>query len=128
MFFADFLFALAIGLLLTALFGAAFRIRGPGAAWWTFLLIVFLAAWAGRLWVRPFGPPLFGVIWLPSLLMGVLFALVLAAVVPARPPRTRSEAIAQARAEEAAVSMIGAFFWALLIGLLVAIVLGYLIP
>jgi hypothetical protein len=127
MFIADFLFALAVGLLLTALFGAVFRTRGPGAAWWTFLLIVFLAAWAGGLWVRPFGPPLFGVTWLPFLLMGLFFALLLAAAIPVRPPRTRAEAIAQARAEEATVTAIGVFFWILLIGLLVSILLGYVV-
>jgi hypothetical protein len=125
MFIADFLFALAIGLLLTVLFGLVFRTRGPGAVWWTFLLIVFLAAWAGGLWVRPFGPPLFGVTWLPFLLMGLFFAILLAAAIPARPPRTYGEAIAQTRAEEATVTVIGVFFWILLFGLLLAVVLGY---
>lgn len=128
MFFADFLFALAIGLLLTALFGTLFRTHGPGAAWWTFLLIVFLAAWVGGLWIRPFGPPLFGVVWLPFLLMGLFFALLLAAAIPARPPRTPGEAISQARTKEATATVLGVFFWVLLIGLVVAIVVGYLVP
>jgi hypothetical protein len=124
---ADFLFALAVGLLLTVIFAAGFRVRGPWGVWWVFLLIVFLAAWVGAVWVRPVGPPLFGVNWLPLLFMGVLFAVLLAAAIPSSPPRTRAEAVAQARAEETAVAVFGAFFWILLVGLLVAVVLGYVL-
>jgi hypothetical protein len=127
MFFADFLFALAIGLLLTVIFGAGFRRTGPWGAWWAFLLIVFLAAWVGGVWVRPIGAPLFGVNWLPLLFMGALFALLLASVVPASPPRTRAEAVVRAETEEAVAVAFGAFFWILLVGLLVAVLLGYLV-
>lgn len=127
MFLLDFLFALILGLLLTAIFTAGFRVRGPWGAWWAFLLIVVLAAWAGATWTRPIGPPLFGVNWIPLVFAGILFAVLLAAVVPSRPPRTRAEAIAQARSEEAAVAVFGIFFWVLLVSLLIAVLLGYVL-
>ena len=127
MFFADLLFALAIGLLLTVIFSAGFRRTGPWGLWWVFLLIVFLAAWTGAVWVRPIGAPLFGVNWLPLVFMGVLFALLLAAIPPATPPRTRAQAVAQAETEEAVAVAFGAFFWILLVGLLVTVLLGYLL-
>jgi hypothetical protein len=46
-FFIDLLFALAVGLLLTAILSAAVGARGPWGAWWVFPLIVFPAVWAG---------------------------------------------------------------------------------
>ena len=60
MFLVDLLFALVVALVLTAIFAAVFRTTGPWNVWWIFALVVFLAAWAGGLWL-PFGPPLFGV-------------------------------------------------------------------
>jgi len=128
MFLVDLLFALAVSLLLTAIFAAGFRNRGPWDAWWVFLLVVFLGTWAGGLWLAPFGPTLFDVAWLPFLFIGLLFTFLLAAAVPAaRPPRTRGEVIAEARAEEAAITTFSVFFWVLLVGLVVAIVLAYVV-
>jgi len=128
MFFVDLLFALAVALLLTAIFTAGFRNRGPWDVWWVFLLVVFLATWAGGLWFAPFGPTLFDVAWLPFLFVGLLVALLLAAAVPpARPPRTYGEAVAEARAEEAAIAAFSIFFWILLISLAVAVVLAYVV-
>lgn len=127
MFFIDLLFALAVALLLTLIFAAILGTRGPWASVWVFLLVVFLAAWAGGLWITPFGPPLFDTYWLPFLLVGLIFALLLAAVTPVAPPRTRREAIAQAREEEAAVAALTVFFWVLIIALAGAVVLAYFI-
>jgi len=128
MFLVDLLVALAIALLLTAIFTAGFRNRGPWDVWWVFLLVVFLGAWAGGLWLAPFGPTLFDVAWLPFLFVGFIVALMLAAAVPpARPPRTYGEAVAEARAEEAAVATFSIFLWVLLIGLAVAILIAYVV-
>jgi hypothetical protein len=129
MFFVDLLFALAVALLLTAIFTAGFRNRGPWGMWWVFLLVIFLGTWAGGLWLAPFGPTLFDVAWLPFLFVGLLVALLLAAAVPlARPPRTYGEAaVAEARAEEAAIAAFSIFFWILLISLAVAVVLAYVV-
>jgi len=128
MFFVDLLLALVVALVLSAIFSAAFRIRGPWGIWWIFLLVIFLATWAGGVWLTPFGPTLFDVAWLPFLFVGLIFTLILAAVVPpARPPRTYSEAVAEVRAEEAAVAAFSIFFWIMLISLIIVIVLGYVL-
>lgn len=91
MFFIDLLFALVIALLLTAVFAAGFRRRGPWGIWWIFLLVIFLAAWAGGVWMTPFGPTLFDVYWLPFVFVGLVAALLLAAAAPPTTRRTYSE-------------------------------------
>ncbi|MFP4395970.1 MAG: hypothetical protein ACLFTI_11970 [Anaerolineales bacterium] len=137
MFFAEFVFALAIALLLTGFFFVAFRYRGPWDVWWLFLVVIFLAAWAGGLWIEPIGPPLFEIYWLPFLLVGLLFALILAAAVPPRPPRlpgrpraprtprTRRAATPTTPAEEETALAVGLFFWLMLVSLMVVILIGY---
>ncbi len=87
MFLVHFLFAALVAVLLTAIFAAGFRIRGPWANAAAFFTILLLATWAGGIWHTPFGPPLWGVYWLPFLIVGLIFALMLAAfnLVPAFP-------------------------------------------
>jgi len=125
MFFIDLLVALVVALLMTAIFVAGFRSRGPWGVWWVFLLVVFMAAWAGGAWITPFGPTLFDAYWLPVLVAGFFFALLLVAAAPPAPPRTRAETIAEARAEEETAVVFGVFLWVLLIGLALTIVLAY---
>jgi hypothetical protein len=125
MFFVDFSFALVVGLLLTALFAAIFDARGPWDIWWAFLLIVFLAAWVGGVWVTPFGPTLFEVAWLPFLFVGLIFALLMAAIPPTR-PRTYGKAVAEARAEETAVTVLSIFFWLLIVLMVIALIVAYI--
>ncbi|MGC9357561.1 MAG: hypothetical protein ACP5GX_06840 [Anaerolineae bacterium] len=126
MFLIDFLFALAVALLLTAIFAVLFRTTGPWSSFWIFLAVIFLAAWAGGLWVAPLGPTLLGAYWLPFLLVGLFFALLMAAATPvARAPRTPREAVAEIEAEREAATAFSVFFWILLVGLLIAVILGY---
>lgn len=125
MFFVDLLFALVVALLLTAIFSAGFRNRGPWGLWWVFLLVVFLAAWAGGVWLTPFGPPLLDVYWLPFLFVGLVVALLIAAAVPPEPRRPRAPVAASEVATEEAVAAFSIFFWVLLIGLALAIILWY---
>jgi hypothetical protein len=120
------LFALIVTLSLSLIFVGIFRNRGPWANLLIFFAILFLATWAGGLWILPFGPMLFGVHWLPFLLAGLIFALVLTAATPIRRPRSRSEAIEQARAEESAGTAMNTFLWVLLAALIVLVLLGYL--
>lgn len=128
MFFVDLLLALAVAFVLSAIFSAAFHTRGPWGIWWVFLLVIFLVTWAGGLWLTPFGPTVFDVAWLPFLFVGLIVTLLLVAVVPpARPPRTYGEAVAEAQAEEAVIAAFSIFFWILLIGLFLTIILGYVV-
>lgn len=99
--------------------------RVPWTAIWTFVLVLFLASWAGGLWISPFGPVLFGVSWLPFIFVAVIFGLLLAAVPPERPPRTPGEAFVQAEEKRAARQAFDVFFWILLIVLLLAVISGY---
>ena len=121
----DFLVALLIGLIFTTLFALLFDNRGPWDIWWVFLLVILLGAWMGGNWITPFGPPLFGVSWLPFLLAGLFFALLLIAATPPA-PRTRTNmtyAEAETRSTFAALNV---FFWILILGMIAAIILAYI--
>jgi hypothetical protein len=58
--------------------------------------------------------------------VGIVIALLLTALLPSGPPRTPREAKEQARAEANALVAVDAFFWVLIIGLIITIVVGYL--
>jgi hypothetical protein len=128
MFIRDVLLALVIALLFTAIFVGRCCRRGPWASLWTFFVILFLATWAGGLWITPFGPLIFGIYWMPFLLIGLLVALLLAAAEPVCPPRTTKEAVEQAKEEIAVERTINAFFWVLAVMLGVFIMSAYLLP
>ncbi len=129
MFIADLLTALIIATLILLPFYFLGRI-GPWSGWLWFALILFLFTWAGGVWVGPYGPTAWGFTWLPFLWFGLIFAFLIAAAVPPRPPRTRREAIAQAQARREAEATtaitLDFFFWILLVGLIVALVVHYL--
>lgn len=134
MFLSELLLAFIVAVLLTAIFAAGFRRTGPWDSVILFFLVVLLAAWAGGIWIGPVGPALFNLYWIPFVFIGLLIALLLAAAGPTYRPRTpreaqrevRDEARSEAAAAEAAVAL-GWFFWILLLGLLVAIVIRYII-
>jgi hypothetical protein len=81
MFVADLLFALVLGVLLTAIFAGGFgRIRARDELL-LFFLIIFLGGWAASVWIAS-GPLLFDVYWLPTLITGFLIAMLFLAFVP----------------------------------------------
>lgn len=126
MFLFDFFIALAIAGLVSAAFTLLFGRRGPWASLPIFFLLIFLAAWAGGVWITPIGPSVVGVYWLPFLVVAVLFAFLLAAVTPPeRPPQSRLEAWEQARDMAATALAVETFFWLLLISLVIVILLRY---
>lgn len=135
MFLIDLLVALVIGLILTAIFWPRFRTSGPWSDWaglagflWFFIL-VFLASWLGGVWIAPVGPRVWGISLFPFLMMGLLFALLLAATAPIRLPHRRRETLAEAReeptVEEGTFVVLNFFYWILLIALLVSILARY---
>ncbi len=130
MFFADLLAALIVSFIAVAILIALMgweQPRGAGVRDTVLFMftIFFLVVWAAGVWARPLGPPLWGVYWLPFLFAGVIVFLIMLAVVPPRRPRTRREAVEQAREETEAVSLFGCFFWVLLVILLFSIVSRY---
>lgn len=150
MFLVDLLFAFFVALLLSLLFvpfigrGSYRRSRGQVrteqsangqaavAAILFFFLILFFATWAGGIWVVPIGPAAWGSYWIPFILVGIVVALLLAAATePTRRYYVRHgaerhpEAETEERIQDAAAVAFGAAFWILLIGLIVAVALGY---
>ncbi len=128
MFLVDLVFALVIAFLLTIVFVVAFRRSGPWASLVAFFFIIFLAAWAGGIWVTPVGNTVFGVYWFPFILVGLIFALILAAAtaVSKRPsvPEVKGESpIKEERLKER--KALDVFFWSLIAVLVAVIVLGY---
>lgn len=98
--------------------------RGEGWAALLFFVLVFLASWAGGLWVRPVGPVFWGVSWLGFVLVGLAMALLLTSLSPYHGGRTP----AGPRAFEAAPLRVwsgsGAAFWLLVALLIAAIATG----
>jgi hypothetical protein len=48
---------------------------GPRSGFFFLFLIIFLITYAGGLWIRPLGPSLLGVFWLPVLFISILAGL-----------------------------------------------------
>lgn len=127
MVFLDLIFALVIALVLTGIFAAGFRGHKTASVLVGFFILVFLITWAGGIWLSPIGYPAYGVNWIAFVVVGLIIALLITALLPpARPPRTRREAIEQRREEEATLAMFDVFFWILIIGLALTIIAAYL--
>ena len=126
MFLVYLLFALLVSVLLTAIFLLGLGRKQTWRSFLIFYLLVFLAAWAGGLWVTPVGPSVWGVYWVPFLFAGLLFALLLAATAPSRRPRSLREAAEQARQEEQVERAVGWLLWVLVAALVAAIIARYI--
>ena len=131
MILVDLLIALVFASLLAAVVFLLLRRTGPWASFPLLFLALFLATWAGGIWLAPIGRPVGGVYWLSFLMAGIVFALLLSAVVP--PERleteestiellTETEKKARERKNRLAV---GLLFWLFAGVLAVAILLRY---
>jgi hypothetical protein len=106
--------------------------RRTGLIW--LFLVIFLATWAGGIWLKPFGPTLWGTHWLAFLLVGLVVFLFLIIVIPRKAPRGRYETLdmldrieQEKELEEVAYITLSIFFWILLSVLVIAIILRYII-
>lgn len=84
--------------------------------------LIFFAAWIGGAWADPIGPAAYGVYWVPFLFFALLFALLLA-VLPS--PRRDVTVREVAAAENATTAALGAFFWILVVFMILGIVAAY---
>ncbi|MFW5867735.1 MAG: hypothetical protein ACOCX2_07970 [Armatimonadota bacterium] len=93
------LIALVVAIVLAALlvYGFGRRAPGPMAGFLFFVVMLFFAVWAGSVWITPIGPDLWGVPWMTMMLVGLIVAMIIAAVampVPSEPTAPDEEGIA----------------------------------
>lgn len=129
----EFIIAAIFGMIFSALFALLLRRRIRRIGYWWLLLLYVMIIWAGGIWLKPFGPTLFGIQWMPFLVIGIAFSLIVAFFSPRRPPYGRRETLekleemAQEKQMEKATYMtLGALFWTLIICLFIAVVLRHL--
>jgi hypothetical protein len=129
MFFVHLLFALVAALILSAIFAVGFRKTGPWENIFILFMLIFLISWAGGVWLSPIGPPLWGAYWVPFLLVGLMAALLLAAVPLARKRESTVELVdvkREKKEEKAALFVMGTFFWILILALIAILFFRYI--
>jgi hypothetical protein len=111
--------ALLVALLLTLAFSGSYRHRGPLRGLFVFFLILFLASWAGQLWISPVGPYYLGVSWVPMIVVPIVIAFILIAAAGPVDKKANNTDV------ETSIAAVGIFFWLLLMILLFSVVVGY---
>jgi hypothetical protein len=96
--------------------------KRPLRGLWLFFFIVFLASWAGQLWITPFGPLYLGIAWFPLLITALLFWFLILALIPPIAPAVPEN---NAGEKQSAVAAFGAFFWIMLTLLIISVIAGY---
>ncbi|HYG01192.1 MAG TPA: hypothetical protein VD927_02050 [Chryseosolibacter sp.] len=126
--------ALLVAMLITIISVSLFRRRGPWGSGWTMFLVLFLVLWAVSLYVRSFGPIYLGVAWFPIIIVGILLALLFAAVLPDA-NHWRDESLRETKSGRIANpeggkpnAKVGKLYWVLIIMLVVFIVMGMINP
>lgn len=132
MLFLELIAALFVALILSGVFALATRRGRRKTGFFWLFLIIFLATWAGGIWIRPFGPILWGIHWLAFLLIGLVMALVLALSATDKFPRGRHETLnmlerieQEKEVEKITYVTLSIFFWILVTVLIVAIIFRY---
>jgi multisubunit Na+/H+ antiporter MnhB subunit len=118
MFILDLLVAVAFGLAIVWIVSLAFNTRGPWNSLLWFFMVVALFAWAGGVWLVPFGPSWGGIGWFPILFMGIIAVLLLTAASPRTSRKSMPVKQSSKMDGEIRVS-IDALFWVLIVFLLV---------
>jgi hypothetical protein len=129
--------AIGVALVLTILF-VILGIRGPWGSAWTLFLVLFLAIWVTGLYVSPVGPVYWGIAWIPIIFAGILFSILLIAVMPdaSRNRRRLKNGIENESKEtnlsdidstEITSTTIGGFFWILIMLFTLAIIVGLVV-
>jgi hypothetical protein len=130
MFPGEFLIMLGIAVLAVALLvGVLGWRRVENGPLWDSAIFVFLvlypALWVARLWVRPAGPTVLGVYWVPPLVVGLIVAFIIGAALPRRRRRTEIVIGPGDPAWRVPRMPFGLFFWLLMLLYLGALVAGY---
>jgi len=129
----ELLVSLITALIWSVLFAVVIQKRPLRTGFFWFFLIVFLGTWVLGSWLRPFGPAIAGVHWVAFLAVGLIFALILAAAIPQRPPRGRRETLdmldqmeKERELKEVTLITLSVFFWILLAVLIAALIIRYM--
>lgn len=124
--FLEIVITVLAAVVIGVLFYYIFRSRGPWGTLWSFLLILILVGLAAEGWVGPVGPVAWGVAWIPTLFVIILFALLLSAAAPPRrrPRRPLPETEEEEIIEEEGVIALSGFFWIFMIILLAVVIWG----
>lgn len=101
---------------------------GGGPAVFFFFVLLFVLTWTGGVWMIPFGPTIWEVYWFPFLIVGFAVALLIAALIPRRRPRTPREVQEAAREQVEAEGAISMFFWVLIAFVALSLILHYWSP
>ncbi len=132
MFWYSFFYILLIAVILSFIFTAGLRNRGPWNNFWILVLVLFLGMGALSVWFAPVGPIWYGVAWLDLLIFGIILALLLGASAEAgqrnnyRLRRTEVDVVAEAKEEPGAIQLFGFFFWLFMVAIIIAIIIGVL--
>jgi hypothetical protein len=130
MFYGGFLVILTIaGFVTFMLVGAlGWRRYSNGPAWDAaifVLLILYPALWVARVWLKPAGPAVLGVHWVPLIVTGLIVAAIIGAAGPRRRKTPEIVIGPTAPSESPVRRSFGFFFWALMLFFLGALIAGY---
>src|SRR5438045_665318 len=117
--FAAFIIALFIALL----FAPGYR-KGNYTPLVIFFFVLFLAGVASQYWVTPFGPVWYGIAWMPTLFIILIFTLLFAAPSPYERNNISKASNEEKHISSAAEASISIYIWLLFTILLVAIIVG----
>jgi len=126
MILAEFLLSAFVALMLSMVFFVGFARANWKAGLAFYFLILFLATWAGGIWIVPVGPSFNGLFWMPFVAAGLLFALLLTAVLSKTTRQGQIDAHAGPAPKPGVMAATDAFFRLLVIGLAIVIAAGYL--
>jgi hypothetical protein len=131
----QFVFSLVIALSISFILSLFLSRERPRTGFFFFFLILFLVTLAGGLWVRPFGPSLFGVFWVPIILVGLVSGLFLYQSAPRHPPHNRKETIQLLEEEQQYRQLekityvsVDFIFWLIIVLLVVAVIYRFIWP
>lgn len=120
----DIAIIIGLALLLTLIFVYGLGSRGPWGSGWTIFFVLLFAIWATAIWVEPIGPVYYNVAWLPIVIVGLVFFILLLSVTPREPKVITPE---EERREAAAAGGVMLFFWIFLVVMAAIVAIGYIV-
>ncbi len=127
MIITDILLAFILAGFFAVIFNVAMRSRQKALPIAFIFILFFLFAWAGGLWIGPLGPPVFGVYWIPSLIVTTLIFLLLISFAHDETKKKRAASAEATDPNVAVTAAIGLTLWLLFAVLIVLIAIAYLV-